>query len=55
MSRGLPSMTALLGLLAIGLIASSNYVLNEVLDARQDAVHPEKRHRPVPSGRADQR
>jgi 4-hydroxybenzoate polyprenyltransferase len=45
----------LLGLLAVGLIASSNYVLNEVLDARYDAVHPVKRHRPVPSGRANLR
>ena len=44
--------TVVVGLLAIGLIASSNYVLNEVLDARYDAVHPVKRHRPVPSGKA---
>jgi 4-hydroxybenzoate polyprenyltransferase len=34
------------------IIASSNYVLNEVLDGRTDRLHPEKRHRPVPSGRA---
>jgi decaprenyl-phosphate phosphoribosyltransferase len=32
------------------LVASSNYVLNELLDAPQDRAHPEKRHRPVPSG-----
>ena len=32
------------------LIASSNYVLNEVLDASTDRNHPVKRHRPVPSG-----
>src|SRR5438045_5418971 len=31
-------------------IASSNYVLNEVLDAPTDRSHPVKRHRPVPSG-----
>ena len=41
----------LLGLLATGLVASSNYVINEVLDAPFDATHPVKRRRPVPSGR----
>ena len=40
----------LLGLLAIGLVASSNYVLNEVLDAPFDRLHPIKCARPVPSG-----
>jgi 4-hydroxybenzoate polyprenyltransferase len=38
------------GLLAAGLIASSNYVLNELLDAPFDRLHPLKRDRPVPSG-----
>jgi 4-hydroxybenzoate polyprenyltransferase len=33
------------------LVASSNYVLNELLDGPNDRLHPEKRHRPVPSGR----
>jgi hypothetical protein len=32
----------LLGLLATGLVASSNYVINEVLDAPFDATHPTK-------------
>ena len=41
----------LVGLAAICLIASSNYTLNEVLDAPFDLHHPEKRHRAVPSGR----
>jgi decaprenyl-phosphate phosphoribosyltransferase len=39
-----------LAIVATCLVASSNYVLNEVLDARQDALHPDKRHRPVPAG-----
>ncbi len=39
-----------LGLLATCLTASSNYVLNEVLDAPSDRWHPIKRLRPVPSG-----
>jgi decaprenyl-phosphate phosphoribosyltransferase len=32
-------------------VASSNYVLNEILDAPTDANHPEKQNRPIPSGR----
>src|SRR5262249_49117550 len=31
-------------------VASSNYVLNEILDAPTDRSHPVKRNRPVPSG-----
>jgi 4-hydroxybenzoate polyprenyltransferase len=38
------------GLLSICLVASSNYVINEVLDARSDLSHPVKHRRPVPSG-----
>lgn len=41
---------AFIGLLAVGLIASSNYAINEVLDAPFDRHHPVKRFRPVPSG-----
>jgi 4-hydroxybenzoate polyprenyltransferase len=40
----------LLGLLAVGLVASSNYTINEILDAPFDRNHPDKRLRPVPSG-----
>jgi 4-hydroxybenzoate polyprenyltransferase len=39
-----------LGFMATCLVASSNYVLNEILDAPTDANHPEKRNRPIPSG-----
>ena len=38
------------GLLATCLIASSNYVINELLDGPTDRFHPEKKNRPVPSG-----
>ncbi len=38
-------------LLATCLVASSNYVLNELLDAPMDRFHPVKKHRPVPSGK----
>ncbi len=40
-----------LGLLAVGLVASSNYTINEVLDAPHDRLHPTKWKRPVPAGR----
>jgi 4-hydroxybenzoate polyprenyltransferase len=39
------------GLVAVCLVASSNYVLNEILDAPFDRHHPEKSQRAVPSGR----
>lgn len=38
------------GLFAACLVSSSNYVLNELLDADYDRVHPTKRQRPVPAG-----
>jgi 4-hydroxybenzoate polyprenyltransferase len=40
-----------LAVAATCLVASSNYVLNELLDAPHDRLHPEKKYRPVPSGR----
>lgn len=38
------------GFAATCLVASSNYVINEILDAPTDANHPEKHNRPIPSG-----
>lgn len=43
----------LIGFLAVGLIASSNYVINEILDAPFDALHPTKKYRPTPAGRVN--
>jgi len=40
-----------LGLCSICLIASSNYVINEIMDGGFDRHHPTKCERPVPSGR----
>jgi len=37
------------------LIASSNYVINEILDAPTDRNHPTKCNRPIPAGRVDLR
>jgi 4-hydroxybenzoate polyprenyltransferase len=44
-------MRILIGLASVCLVASSNYVINEVLDAPSDLAHPIKHKRPVPSGR----
>jgi decaprenyl-phosphate phosphoribosyltransferase len=46
---GLP-LRILIGLASVCLVASSNYVINEVLDAPSDRAHPIKHTRPVPSG-----
>ncbi|HBJ36593.1 MAG TPA: prenyltransferase [Planctomycetaceae bacterium] len=46
-----PWIKLVLGLVAVCLVASSNYVINEILDAPKDIGHPVKRMRPIPSGR----
>jgi decaprenyl-phosphate phosphoribosyltransferase len=46
---GLP-MRLVVGFASVCLVSSSNYVVNEVLDAPSDLSHPTKRTRPVPSG-----
>jgi len=45
------TVRSVIGLVAICLIASSNYTLNEVLDAPTDRFHTGKRDRPVAAGR----
>ncbi len=42
---------ALLSLIPACFIASANYILNEILDAPFDRLHPTKRHRGVPAGK----
>src|SRR6266568_2972540 len=42
--------TLFIGLLSATLISSSNYVLNEMLDAPFDRMHPIKHHRPAAQG-----
>ena len=39
-----------LSLVPACLIASANYIINEILDAPFDRMHPTKRFRPVPAG-----
>jgi 4-hydroxybenzoate polyprenyltransferase len=51
LSQSLLILRIVIGLLATCLVASSNYVLNEVIDAAGDMHHPTKFRRAVPSGR----
>ncbi|MFB3829650.1 MAG: UbiA family prenyltransferase [Bryobacteraceae bacterium] len=48
--RSLHAADLVLGMTAVGLAASSNYVLNELLDAPFDRMHPQKCNRPAASG-----
>jgi len=41
---------AFLSLIPACLVASANYILNEILDAPFDKLHPTKKHRPIPAG-----
>jgi 4-hydroxybenzoate polyprenyltransferase len=43
--------TLLLAVLAACIVSSSNYALNEVLDAPHDSRHPVKKYRPVAAGK----
>ena len=49
LTRGL-IWQVVIGLISVCLVASSNYVLNEILDAKFDREHPGKHDRPVPCG-----
>ena len=42
-----------LAIISTCLVASSNYTINEILDAPKDAFHPLKKHRPIPSGKVN--
>ena len=44
------AITATLAFVAFSLASSSVYVLNDLIDAERDRLHPEKRHRPIASG-----
>ena len=41
----------ILAFLLFSLVASGQYVLNDYLDRKEDSLHPEKKHRPIASGK----
>lgn len=40
-----------IGFLALCLISSTNYILNDIIDLKNDKLHPEKKFRPLASGK----
>ena len=42
---------AFIGFLSFSLIASSVYVLNDIIDVESDRAHPNKKNRPIASGK----
>lgn len=49
--NGQTLVMAVLSLIPACFIASANYIINEILDAPFDRMHPTKKDRPVPSGK----
>lgn len=43
-------LTAVLAFIALGLVSSGLYAINDAMDAERDRAHPIKRYRPVASG-----
>ena len=44
-------LKVVLGFIALCLISSGNYVINDLIDVKADRLHPIKRNRPIASGR----
>ena len=43
--------TLFIGFLALCFISSSNYIINDIVDVKKDRLHPEKKKRPLASGK----
>jgi len=48
--RSMPELLFGFGILCA--VSSAGYIFNDIVDLEKDAAHPEKRQRPLPSGRA---
>ncbi|MGY5876177.1 MAG: UbiA prenyltransferase family protein [Candidatus Thorarchaeota archaeon] len=42
----------IIGFLSLCAVSSAGYILNDLFDIEKDAAHPEKKERPLPSGKA---
>lgn len=40
----------IMGFLVLCAVSSSTYIINDIMDIEEDAAHPEKKNRPLPSG-----
>ena len=43
-------LSALYAFLAFSFIASAHYIVNDIQDREKDALHPQKKYRPIASG-----
>ena len=55
LSQGPSVVVVLQACFSFCLVASAVYIFNDLLDKEQDARHPQKRHRPIPSGMVSER
>lgn len=44
-------MLTIMGFVSLCFVSSSNYIFNDILDAKSDRFHPEKKKRPIAAGR----
>jgi 4-hydroxybenzoate polyprenyltransferase len=44
------SFNIIVGLISVCMVSSSNYTINEIVDAPYDKFHPTKKYRPIPRG-----
>ncbi|MHA1637481.1 MAG: UbiA prenyltransferase family protein [Candidatus Thorarchaeota archaeon] len=45
----------ILGFLALSALSSAGYIINDIQDSEKDAAHPEKKDRPIPSGKVSRK
>ena len=44
-------VSTFIGFFALCFISSANYIINDIIDRNRDRIHPEKKNRPIASGR----